>query len=324
MRYKQLDLNLLVALDALLQEQNTTKAALRLNISQSTISGMLGRLRTHYGDQLLVPVGRRMQCTPLAKELAAPVHELLRQIDNTITFQHKFVPSDEQRNFRIAASDYAISLLLAPLIRRMRTLAPRITFELIPLFASPGDILKDGQTDLVIIQEEFASEEQPQEHLLSDSYCCVIWTGNSNVGKSIDIQSFAAGDHVTPLFGLFRTGALDESIFHRYGIERRLQVTTHDFASMAQMVVETDLIATMPTRLATTCAERYAVRLMTPPMALPAIRLCMQWHRHLTEDPCHGWLRDELSALARMMPKPGMTWPSPSPASTTANARILD
>lgn len=298
MRYKRLDLNLLVALDALLEGQNTTKAALRLNISQSTMSGMLGRLRTYFSDELLVPVGRRMQCTPLGKELAVPVRELLLQIDHTITSRHTFVPSDEQRHFRITASDYSVSVLLAPLIRRMRTSAPRMTFELLPLLASSSNILKDGQTDLVIIPEEYASETQPREHLLADTYRCVIWTGNNDVGDSLDMMSFAACGHVTPQPGISRTCSLDERVFRQYGIQRRVQVTVHDFASMAQMVVETDLIATMPTRLAVSCAERYAIRLLTPPMPLPTMRLCMQWHDHLTKDPCHRWLRAELAAVA--------------------------
>jgi len=299
MRYKQLDLNLLIALDALLEEKNITKAALRLNFSQSTMSGMLARLRTYFKDKLLVPVGRTMQCTVLGDELAGPVRGILVQIENTIAFRQEFVPHDAQRHFRIATSDYSVSVLLAQLIRRMQNLAPRVTFELMPLLASTSDIVNSGQTDLVVTFEDYASQEQPQEHLLSDTYCCMVWTGNDHVGEWIDIKSFAACGHVTPVFGAFRNYSLDERIFRQYGVERRLQVITPDFESMAEMIVETDLIATIPTRLATIFAKRYAVRLLTPPIALPSLSLCMQWHRSLTEDPGHSWLRSEISALAK-------------------------
>jgi LysR family nod box-dependent transcriptional activator len=299
MRYKRLDLNLLVALDALLEERNTTKAALRLSVSQSAMSGMLSRLRTYFEDELMVQVGRGMQRTPLGDELAGPVRDLLLQVDTTIALRHEFVPQEEQRHFRIAASDYSVSVLLAPLIRHLRQLAPRITIELMPLLALPTEIIKSGQTDLLVVPEELASEEQPHERLLSDSYRCMVWNGNEDIGGSIDMDAFMAAGHVTPLFGAFRHYSLDERFFRQHGIQRRLQVTTPDFESMAQMIVETDLVATMPTRLATVCAERYPIRLMAPPMALPPIRYCMQWHRHHTADPSHRWLRAQLADLAR-------------------------
>lgn len=303
MRYKRLDLNLLVALDALLDERNTTKAAHRLSVSQSAMSGMLSRLRDYFEDDLMLQVGRGMQRTPLGDELAAPVRELLLQVDTTIALRHEFVPQDAQRHFRIAASDYAVSVLLAPLVRRLRALAPRLTLELMPLLGLPTEIIKSGQTELLVIPVEFASAEQPQEQLLCDSYRCLVWKGNEGVGEALDMAAFLAADHVTPLFGAFRSYSLDERFFRQHGIERKLHVTTPDFESMAQMIVGTDLVATMPTRLAQVCAERYPVKLLAPPMALPPIRYCMQWHRHHTSDPCHRWLRAQLADLAGAIPQ---------------------
>lgn len=299
MRYKRLDLNLLVALDALLDERNTTRAAHRLSVSQSAMSGMLARLRDYFEDELMVQVGRGMQRTPLGDELAGPVRELLMQVDSTIALRHEFVPQEAQRHFRIAASDYSVSVLLAPLIRRLQRLAPGITIELTPLLALPNDIIKSGQADLLVIPEALAGEDHAQERLVSDSYHCMVWNGNEAVGAALEMASFLACRHVTPLFGPFRHPSLDERFFRQHGIERRIQVTTPDFESMAQMIVGTDLVATMPSRLAIICAGRYAIRLLPPPMALPPIRYCMQWHRHHTADPCHRWVRAQLAALSR-------------------------
>lgn len=299
MRYKRLDLNLLVALDALLDERNTTKAAHRLSVSQSAMSGMLSRLRDYFEDELMVQVGRAMLRTPLGDELAGPVRELLMQVDSTIALRHDFVPQEAQRHFRIAASDYAVSVLLAPLIRQLQRLAPRITIELMPLLARSNEIIKSGQTDLLVIPEELAGEEHPLERLVSDSYQCLVWNGNEVVGAALDMASFLACGHVTPLFGPFRQSSLDERFFRQHGIERRFQVMTPDFESMAQTIVGTDLVATMPSRLARICTGRYPIRLLEPPMAVPAIRYSMQWHRHHTADPCHRWLRAQLAELAR-------------------------
>lgn len=299
MRFKRLDLNLLVALDALLDEKKTTRAALRVSVSQSAMSGMLARLRDYFEDELLVQVGRGMQLTPLGQELQEPVRELLLQIESTIALRHEFVPADAQRHVRIAASDYATTLLVMPLIRRLRRLAPGITIELVTLSVLPLDAIKGGQADLLVIPEELASEEQPYAPLVSDSYSCVAWNGNTAIGDTLDLASFLACAHVTPLFGPFRHLSLDERFFRQHGIERRLQVTTSDFESMAQAVVETDLLATMPTRLARIAAERYPVRLLAPPMAIPPMRYCKQWHRHHTGDPCHRWLRAQLAQVAK-------------------------
>jgi LysR family nod box-dependent transcriptional activator len=299
MRYKQLDLNLLVALDALLAERNITKAAHRLTVSQSAMSGMLSRLRDYFENELLVQVGRSMQRTPLGDELAGPVRDLLMQIDSTIALRHDFVPQEAQRHIRIAASDYGVSVLLAPLIRRLQRLAPRITVELMPLLALSDDIIRSGQADLLAIPEEFAGEEHPCERLVSDNYHCMVWIGNEAIGAVLDMASFLACGHVTPLFGPFRYPSLDERFFREHGIERRLQVMTPDFQSMAQVILETDLVATLPSRLAKVCAERYAVRLLDPPIALPPMRYCMQWHRHHTTDPGHRWVRAQLAAVAR-------------------------
>jgi LysR family nod box-dependent transcriptional activator len=304
MRYKRLDLNLLVALDALLIECNITKAAHRLNVSQSAMSGMLSRLRDYFEDELMTQVGRGMQRTPLGDELAGPVRELLMQVDSTIGLRHDFVPQEAQRHIRIASSDYGVSVLLTPLVRRLQRLAPYITVELMPLLALSDDIITSGQTDLLVIPEDFASKEHPCERLVSDNYHCMIWIGNKAIGPVLDMASFLACGHVTPLFGPFRYPSLDERFFRQHGIERRLQVMTPDFESMAQTIVETDLVATMPSRLARVCAGRYAVRLLEPPMTVPPIRYCMQWHRHHTTDPGHRWIRAQLAAVAREIDVP--------------------
>lgn len=298
MRYNRLDLNLLVALDALLTEKKTTRAAERLNVSQSAVSGMLARLRAHFDDSLLVQVGRNMQRTPLGEELAEPVRQLLLQIESTVSRRPEFNPASEQRHVRITASDYAASWMVIGLIRKMQEIAPLMTVELMPINAFPADAVKSGLTDLMVIPEQLTHEDQPYERLPPDSYCCIAWTQNAKVGQSLDMAAFLECGHVATLFNMSRHPSLDEMFFRQHGIRRKIRVTTHDFESLAQIVVGTDLLAVMPGRLAAMCAQRYPIRIMAPPMAMPPLQLCMQWHRHHSNDPCHRWVRAQLAEIA--------------------------
>ena len=299
MRFKRLDLNLLVALDALLDEKKTTRAAVRLNVSQSAISGMLARLRTYFDDDLLVQVGRGMELTPLARELADPVRQLLLQIEATVAIRPVLALDTERRHFRITVSDYAVSILMVPLIGRLQQLAPHITVELLPQNEHAGDKLRRGETDLLVIPEPFLAPDHPHALLFEDTYSCVVWNGNTTVGAALDMDTFLRSGHATSQLGRPRSPTLDERFLQEQGIRRRICVTTYDFGSMAQIVVGTELIATMHTRLAKASQACLPLKLLAPPLAMPTVRVCLQWHHYQDQDPCHRWLRDLLTAVAR-------------------------
>ena len=141
------DLNLLVALDALLTERNVTQAGVRLNLSQSSMSGALSRLRSYFQDELLVPGGRRMVLTPLAETLVEPVRDLLLQTRQTLATKPRFDPATATRHISIAVSDYTIEILLSDVLRRARVLAPFITFRLQPIGNRASEALDAGELD---------------------------------------------------------------------------------------------------------------------------------------------------------------------------------
>jgi LysR family transcriptional regulator, nod-box dependent transcriptional activator len=124
------DLNLLVALDALLTERNVTRAGNRLNLSQSAMSGALARLRHYFHDELLVPVGRQMALTPVAEGLVEPVRDILVRIRGTLGSKPQFDPLTATRHLSLAVSDYVVDILMADVLRRARHEAPHMTFEL--------------------------------------------------------------------------------------------------------------------------------------------------------------------------------------------------
>jgi DNA-binding transcriptional LysR family regulator len=178
------DLNLLVALDALLAERSVRRAGNRLNLSQSAMSGALARLRHYFRDELLVPVGRHMALTPVAEGLVEPVRDILLRIRGTLGSKPRFDPSTANRHLSLAVSDYVTEILMADVLRQARREAPHITFELRPVGRRASEDLESGELDFLISPEGYISPTQPAEALFEDTYTCVAWAGNTSIGTS--------------------------------------------------------------------------------------------------------------------------------------------
>lgn len=298
MRFNRLDLNLLVALDALLDERKITRAAERLSLSQSAISGMLARLREYFDDELLVPVGRNLELTPLARELVTPVRNVLLQIQTVVAINPEFDPSTASRHFKIATSDYVIGIFLRKAIPLLETLAPNITLEFMPQVEDTAEKLRRGEYDFLIIPEPFLADDQPRVPLFEDDYVCAVWDGNTSVGNTVDLDQYTAMGHVAVLLGWPRAPTFESRFLEARGIRRRIKITTSDFGSIAPALLSTQLIATVHRRLAVEFARRYPLRLIEPPIEIPVVRECLQWHEYREKDPCHHWLRQLLIETA--------------------------
>ncbi|MCC7098334.1 MAG: LysR family transcriptional regulator [Rubrivivax sp.] len=290
MRFNGLDLNLLVALDTLLAEGGVTRAAVRMHLSQSAMSGALARLREHFGDELFVPVGRKVVRTPLAEALAAPVRDILMRIDAAMAQRPAFDPATSTRRFVIAASDYVIAVLLERLLAHAWREAPGVGFELLPVDAGL-EMLERGEIDLLLLPREFALAEHPSETAFADSYTCVVWDGDASIGRTLSLKRYLAAGHVATYLGPGRAPTFEAWAMKRFGIERRIEVRTYSLASCARLVVGTGRIATVHTRLAQQLAAAHPLRLLAPPVAIPEVVIAMQWHRHKALDPGLAWLR---------------------------------
>lgn len=298
MRFNHLDLNLLVALDILLQEQNITHAAARLHMTQSATSGILGRLRIYFEDELLVQVGRKMIPTTLAKELEIPVREVLLKIQTSITAKPSRNISASKRSLRIMASDYLISVFFTEVIQEVSREAPYITFELISPSKEAVDMLQRGEIDLMIASDNCIPKEHPFQLLLEEQHVCVAWEHNVAVGDKLSLEQYLELGHVSVVYGSTRNSRSDEWFMTQYGFRRRLEVITHNYNTLAQLVVGTERIATIHNRLAKLYTCNLPLRIIPAPKELPAIREYMCWHRGLDRDPVLGWLRDKLLAIA--------------------------
>jgi LysR family nod box-dependent transcriptional activator len=302
MRFNRLDLNLLLALDALLEERNITRAASRVNVSQSAMSGMLARLREFFEDDLLAAVGRNMELTVLGRQLVGPVRDLILHIHATVGMRVAFDPARETRCMKIMVSDYATQVFLNKVIARVLRDAPNLTLDLVPLADDAAEKLRRGENDFLIIPRPFLDPEHPQRLLFEDHYCAVIWEGNTHVGDMLDAATYERLPHVAPMLGRPRSPTVEELMLQAQGVKRRIRVNTCDFSSMATALIGTDLIATMHTRLALACAHRLPIRVLPLPYALPPMAECIQWHRFQENDPCHIWVRGIMLEVARDMP----------------------
>ncbi|WP_226507009.1 LysR family transcriptional regulator [Pseudomonas sp. MWU16-30317] len=305
MRFNHFDLNLLLAFDVLLEEQNITRAAERLSMTQSATSGALSRLCQYFQDELLVQVGRKMVPTPYALELVPKVRDVLMTLRASIVAKPVFEPALSKRHFRVITSDYLITVLLAQVIETVQRNAPHITFEILGPSGSSDELLMRGEVDLIIVPERYVHDEHPSQMLFEEEHVCVICRHNVQVGESLSLEQYMDMGHVSVAFGRNRHLSIEEWLMSRYSFKRRLEVITHDFNTLAQLLVGTQRIATMHRRLAERYANYLPLRLLEPPMELPLMREYMVWHRSLDQDPVHQWLREQIvSATLAWSAKP--------------------
>jgi DNA-binding transcriptional LysR family regulator len=288
------DLNLLVTLDALLTEKNVTRAGLRMNLSQSAMSGALARLRDFFQDELLVPMGRQMVLTPLAEDLVQPVRDVLLQVQATIATKPRFDPGTSTRHFSIAVSDYVTSVLMVDFLRDIQSESPSITFELRPVGKRAAEALESGELDLLIAPEPYVSAVHPKQVLFQDTHTCVAWKKNKKVGSTISVDQYLALGHVIVHVGDVGSANYDERVLRGLNHRRNIEVVTPSFDLAPQLVIGTDRITTVATRLACKYASLLPIKLLPVPIDIPPMTEVLQWHRAHEQDPAHTWLRSQL------------------------------
>ena len=305
MRFNRLDLNLLVALDALLTDRSITKASERLNLSPSATSNALARLREYFDDELLVQVGRRMEPTPRAESLQEAVRDVLVRVDSTIAIQPEFDPSTSDRVFRIFVSDYTQMVFVPHVLALASEERCSARFELLPQVSNPQRSLERGEADLLIIPRGFLSPDHPEEVLYTEDFVCVVWRDSALARGELTFDRYLAAGHVLmqPPDGI---GDSFEAWFvKRYGVTRRVAVTSYGFSALPAMVVGTELIATVHTRLARALQPAWPIELRPSPLPITAMEQGLQWHKYRAQDPGLVWLRGLLRrAVARMDARP--------------------
>jgi DNA-binding transcriptional LysR family regulator len=296
------DLNLLVSLDALIEERNVTRAAARLNVSQPALSAQLARLRDMFQDPLLVPsnTGRGMIPTMRAQELTEALHVALTDIETIIKRSPAFDPRTADRTFAVAASDQLTAVLGVGLITRFQKLAGpgvRVSFrtsnpELIPTQ------LERGQIDLMIGDHRNAPADLKSQKLYEEHHVMAQRKGHPRGKKPIDLDAYCDLSHVLVSnsgIGGFR-GDIDEQL-DKLGRSRNVVLSVHQFVLVPLILRMTDYVAALPSRL----LERFSDELDTfqLPFVARGYTVSMAWHQRNHADQGHIWLRNQINEVAR-------------------------
>ncbi|MBI1648375.1 LysR family transcriptional regulator [Hyphomicrobium sulfonivorans] len=296
----RVDLNLLVALDALLAERSVTKAAARIGIGQSAMSHNLARLRDLFGDELLTRGPKGMQPTPRALALADPVRIALAQIETLVSRDETFNPATAERVFRIGLPD-SVEVLVGPaLLTYVCAHAPGIRFR---FYAAEGQGLLDhldaDRLDLGIGVGAFAGGQAHHKRrvLATDSYLVMFNAQKIDIETPISLEDYVRVPHVLTSLRLGERGVVDE-VLEQMGLKRHVALVTPRFVAVPFLVAGSPVLTTMHARLAIYFADQLGLSLSPPPIELPKLTTSLLWHASYDRDPAHVWLRETIMRVS--------------------------
>jgi DNA-binding transcriptional LysR family regulator len=295
------DLNLLKALDALLQERSVTRAAHRLTITQPSMSAALARLRALFDDELLVRVGRTMRPTPLALRLEPDIRRVVTEIEEIVTANVQFDPREASDTFTVLATDYAVVLLIQPLIAALETEAPHVRIHLESKdIAEHSSRLQRSEIDLAILPADFTrSTALPTQPLFTDRFVAAAWRDNTEVTDPLTFEQL----HRLPYLS-YRVGPIQfmiDTLLEELDQHRRPDTLVESFLLGSLMLRGTRRVTFLQERLARRLAEPAELRLIEPPFQTPTLLETMTWHPRSSNDAAHRWLRVRIHALAHAL-----------------------
>lgn len=286
---KKMDLNLLLTLDALLAEQNVTKAAQKLNLSQPSVSVQLAKLRDIFHDPLLLPGPRGMQPTAKANALREPLRQALNALEHVVAPEVPFDPLLAKNTWRIAGSDYTGTAILQPCIHALRLQAPQTRLAILEMVPSRiKKQLEQDDVDLAFHTNEGVLTELRHRVLFKEHYVLVGRVGHPALKKRLTLSQFCTLEYamVSPDGGGF-LGVADQVLAEK-GIKRRVVLSVPHFLVLLSILNSTDLVALLPSRLV---RNHDLLQVLTPPVEVPGFDVTMYWHERSHRDQAHQWLR---------------------------------
>ncbi|MBT1159854.1 LysR family transcriptional regulator [Aminobacter anthyllidis] len=301
MRFKGLDLNLLVVLDALLTARNLTAAASSINLSQPAMSAAVARLRDYFNDELFTMSGRERVLTPRAETLAPAVRGALLHIQCSIISWDPFNPAQSDRRFRIILSDFATLVFFEKVVERVAREAPAVSFELRPLDDDPDELLRRGDVDFVILPEFFMSSAHPRAALFDETFVCVGCPTNKQLPRQLTFERYVSMKHIAFRVGGAQMPSIEEQFLLEHGLKRRVEIVVQAFSMIPPMVSGTTRIATMPFRLVQHFKKTFPLRIIELPRPLPTFTEAVQWPTLHNSDPASIWMRQIMLQEASRM-----------------------
>ncbi|WP_035986242.1 LysR family transcriptional regulator [Leptolyngbya sp. KIOST-1] len=295
-----IDLNLLVAFEALHAERSVTGAAQRIHVGQPAMSAALGRLRSLLGDDLFVRVGREMKPTAKADAIAPQVAAALDTIRAALAAFPTFSPANSRQVFTLAASDYFASLVVPKLLELLSNQAPFIDLRFITVEKeSFVELLEGGVIDVALGTFAQLPNHILKENLLSERFVGVCRGGHPALQKgSVSQEKFVAFPHA--LFTLRRdaTGIVDQTLAEQ-GLQRRIALTVPFWFALPSAIAASDLLAAIPSCLEKHFVQHYQVQSFEIPLNLPTWPISMAWSKLKDRDPANLWLRQIIQAVCQ-------------------------
>ncbi|WP_179106891.1 LysR family transcriptional regulator [Variovorax sp. KK3] len=305
MQARHLDVYLLRCLVALVAEGHVTRAAERMGMTQPAMSATLARLRVQFADPLLVRTDKGMVATPRARQLADRFQQALDLVDQAVADRADFEPATATERFRIAASETLGYLLMPSLIAHVRRLAPAVQLTLQPPdLARVRHDLEEGGIDLVVAFIRDAPPGLRFTPLLRQPMRVIAAAGHPEVQGRLTRAQYARYPHV--FYALGRTGAstlesvVDEALEHA-GMARTIGARVSSTLVSPGLVAQSDMLATLPERIAQHFAVVWQLQVLEPPLALEDVSTSMFWHERMHHNPAHRWLRQQFELIARTM-----------------------
>jgi len=297
MNVADLDLNLLRAFDAIATEGSVTIAGERIGLSQPAMSNALSRLRQLFGDPLFVRTPRGMRPTPFAQQLAQPVREALRLIQGALQQHAGFEPGSSSNTFRFHMSDIGEMVFLPGLLERVKREAPGVKIEVVRIpIKEVHAALEAGELDLAIGFLPGLTTGMRQQSLFRDHYVCMLRADHPVVGARISAKQFREAAHV--LVSYAGTGhQVIEETFVAQGLGARIAARVPHFLVVPMILARTDLIVTVPSRVAAIFAQTGNFKILPLPLSMPSFEVRLHWHQRFHQDPANRWLREAMTDL---------------------------
>lgn len=313
MSFLTLDLNLLRVFDAVMTEQNLTRAAGHLAMTQPAVSNAIKRLRESLGDELLIRTAYGVKPTPRAEALWPSVRQALAALEAAV-MPETFDVSKAQATFRMAMADATAAYWLPSLMRSIEAEAPGVNIRMVPLTTrEPRPMLLRGDIDLAVgffpgVAAQLSYETGSpirHERLYSGQYVCVMRKKHPLAEGKLDLDAYCKANHLLVSFSGRAHGLVDEALA-QIGRERRILLTVNQFFTAGRVVANSDLITVLPKHLMVSTGMTESLVWRELPFALPAVHLDMLWHERDGRSPAHRWLRNNLEKTAAAATKPLM------------------
>lgn len=294
MRFNGYDLNLLVALEVILTEKNVTRAAKKLNLSQSATSNALARLRLQFNDELLMSSGKTFHRTARADELLKKVRPILAQIEKEVILETSTDPRTAERYIKIIASDYVSLTALGQSLKIIHHEAPGLRFEVSRMHDTPSLLLEKYDIDFLITLDIFAAPSHPYFTYFEDEYVGLVAKENMTLKKKLTQDEYLAMPHIVVRFESGGAPTHDDRYFEQLGLNKNIYAVIPSHALIPYFLAHTDFIATVQRRQAETFIKHFPLKIVELPLTIPPIKEIIQWHAARDGDQILQWLRGRL------------------------------